>query len=584
MRIRSKRLLSLAAIGATAVLAVSACSGGGGETPPQTGSAGFADCDANPDTCNSGEVADGGEIIFAAEQEFTSWAQFTDEGNAFVGSQVLQGVLPQLYVFTPSGKHQWNMDLLAEEPQMTSTSPQTMVYKFRPEAKWSDGTDITVDDVILQWKMRSGRPDHCEGCTPASTSGWDKIESIEGSDNGKTFTVTLKQGEVHAEWFGIIDALYPAHLAKASGADLNTPAGVAQAEKWFSENVPTWSGGPYKIDQFTPGQAVILVPNENWYGKTKPKLDKVTYRFITDQGQLIPALQNKEIHSAYPQPNPDLVQQANSTPGVITRIGHGYQWEHLDLNLKNKWLADPELRKAIFTAISIKEINDKTFGSFDPKIQQLGNHVFMNGTQYYKDVITSTGQGSGDIEKAKQILTDAGYTLEGDVLKKNGETVGPLRFRHTEGNQLRATTGEIVQSALKKIGIEVTIEPTATLGATLAQGDFDIMIFAWVGNPLFLDGLGQIWKTGGGGNYGSYSNPEVDKLIDEALQQTDIAAAAEKANQAMEIMAKDAYVLPIAQKPTFLMVYGDYLNIRDNPTNSGPAYNNHEWGLKPSVN
>src|SRR5690606_16094282 len=173
---------------------------------------------------------------------------------------------------------------------------------------------------------------------------------------------------------------------------------------------------------------------------------------------------------------------------------------HLDLNLQNKWLADVELRKAIFTAVSIKEINDKTFGSFDPKIQQLGNHVFMNGTEFYKDVITPTGQGSGDIEKAKQILTDAGYTLDGDVLKKDGEEVGPFRFRHTEGNQLRATTAEIVQSALKNIGIRIDIEPTATLGETLASGDYDIMIFAWVGTPFFLDGTAQIWRTGGGGN------------------------------------------------------------------------------------
>lgn len=584
MRIQSKRLLSLTAVAASAVLAVSACGGGGDGTTPPTGSPGFAACDADPDTCNSGPVKQGGELTYAIEQEWTSWAQFTDEGNQFALTQVLQGVLPQVYRFLPSGKHEWNMDLLAEEPQMTSTSPQTMVYKFRPEAKWDDGTDITADDVILQWKMRSGDESHCAGCLPASTSGWDKIEKIEGSDNGKTVTITLKEGQVHAEWIGIVDALYPAHLAKAAGADLNTPEGVAQAEKFFAENVPTWSGGPYKIDQFTQGQAVIQVPNPNWYGKTKPALEKLTFRFITDQGGLIPALQNREIHAAAPQPNPDLVQQAGQIPGVHYRVGHGYQWEHIDLNLQNKWLADVELRKAIFTAISIKEINDKTFGSFDPKIQQLGNHVFMNGTEYYKDVITPTGQGSGDIEKAKKILTDAGYTIDGDKLKKDGEEVPAFRFRHTEGNQLRATTAEIVQSALKNIGIRIDIEPTATLGETLASGDYDIMIFAWVGTPFFLDGTAQIWRTGGGGNYGKYSNAEVDKLIDEALQQTELSAAAEKVNQAMEIMAKDAYVLPIAQKPTFLMVYDDYLNIRDNPTNQGVNYNNHEWGLKASAN
>lgn len=582
MPIRSKRTLGVVAVAASALLFAGACSGGDGGGDELPSSPGFAKCDQDPDTCNTGPVKQGGEITYAVEQEFTNWAIFTDEGNAFVGSQVMQGVAPNIYVFTPSGKTEFNKELLVEDPKLTSESPQTWTIKFKPEAKWDDGTDISVEDVDLLWKMRSGNTEHCDACVPASTSGWELIKSIEGSDNGKTVTITLEDGKVYPEWQWLVDTLYPAHLAKAAAGDLNTPAGVGKAEKWFGETVPKWSGGPFKIDQFNEGESIIEVPNDKYYGK-KPALDKLTFRIITDQGGLIPALRNKEIHAAAPQPNPDMVTQAGQIPGVNYYVGFGYQWEHLDLNLKNKWLADAELRKAVFTAISIKEINDKTFASFAPKIQQLGNHNFMNGTEHYVDQISPTGQGSGDVDKAKQILQAAGYTLEGGVLKKGGETVGPLRFRHTEGNQLRATTGEIVQASLKQIGIDVKIEPTATLGRTLQQGDFDIMIFAWVGNPLFLGSAEQIWKTGGGGNYGSYTNAEVDKLIEEAVQELDIDKAADLINKSGEIMAKDAYVLPIAQKPTFIMVYDDYLNIRNNPTNSGAHYNNAQWGLKQAA-
>ena len=576
----SKRLIGLAAVAAAAVFAVSACQSGGTEGPP-TSSAGFAGCDANPDTCNSGPTQTGtGEITYALEQEFTSWNTTTDEGNAFAGSQALAGVVPAPSYFSPSGTLTWNLDLLVEAPKLTSETPQTWVYKIRPEAVWSDGTQITADDFIFNWKGNSGKPEHCDGCVPASTSGYELMDKVEGSDNGKTVTVTLASGKVYSEWQGLF-TLYPAHLAKAAGNDWTTPKGMAAAQKWFDTTVPTWSGGPWKIDKFEKGVSIIQVKNDKWYGKEGPNLSKLIFRFITDQSQEIPALRNNEIQAAGPQPNPDLVTQAGQIPGVQYRIGHGYQHEHFDVNTKNKFLADKELRTAIFSAIDIKEIIEKTYGTFDKKAVQLGSHNFYPGGKYYKDLIGPTGQGAGDVEKAKQILTAAGYTGIGTQLKnKAGETVGPFRLRHTKGNQLRAATMELVQGYLKELGIDSRIEVTETLGATLAERDFDIIIFAWVGSPFVVGGAEQILKSDGGGNYGGNSNPEADALITQAANTLDLDKQADLLNQADALIVKDAYVLEITAKPTFLMVYDKYLNIRDNPTNSGPNYNNHTWGLK----
>jgi peptide/nickel transport system substrate-binding protein len=225
----SKRLVGLAAVAAAALLAVSACQSGGTEGPP-TSSAGFAACDENPDTCNTGEVQKGvGEITYAIEQEFTSWNITTDEGNAFAGSQTLAGIVPGISYFAPSGTLKFNLDLLVEDPQIASESPQTMVYKIRPEAVWSDGTPITADDFMFNWRGNSGKPEHCDGCVPASTSGYELIESIEAADNGKTVTVKLAAGKVYAEWQGLF-TLYPAHIAKAAGHDWSTPAGMASAQ------------------------------------------------------------------------------------------------------------------------------------------------------------------------------------------------------------------------------------------------------------------------------------------------------------------------------------------------------------------
>jgi peptide/nickel transport system substrate-binding protein len=220
---------------------------------------------------------------------------------------------------------------------------------------------------------------------------------------------------------------------------------------------------------------------------------------------------------------------------------------------------------------------------FDKAAKPLGNHNFFPGDPHYKDVVAATGQGSGDADKAKKILTDAGYNLTGGkLMAKSGEAVPSLRFRYTKGNQLRQTTAELVQAALKNIGIDMKIEVTETLGKTLSSGDFDLMIFAWVGSPLFQSSAEAQWETGGGSNYGKYSNPDVDKLTKQGGSEFNLDKSADLLNQADELMSKDAYVLPITQKPTLTATYQNWVNIRDNASQWSPTYNLQEWGQKAS--
>jgi peptide/nickel transport system substrate-binding protein len=237
----------------------------------------------------------------------------------------------------------------------------------------------------------------------------------------------------------------------------------------------------------------------------------------------------------------------------------------------------------MFTAISVKDIVSKTVGQFDPKVKQLGSHNFVPGQAGYQDLVSSTGQGSGDVTKAKQYLTDAKFTGVGTALKTpDGTSVGPFNCRYTTGNQIRQSECQILQSDLANLGIKVTIKPigAADLGTVLTSHQYDIIVFAWVASPFPSANAQQNWVTGGGGNYGGYSNKQVDQLVAQAVGETDAAKAASLLNQADAIMVKDAYVLPLYQKPTFLAVQNRFVNMRDNATNVGPPYNVAEWGLK----
>jgi peptide/nickel transport system substrate-binding protein len=472
-----------------------------------------------------------------------------------------------------------NENLLVSAEQ-TSTSPQTIVYEIRPEAVWNDGTPITADDFVFQWKTMNGKD--CPGCNAAQNSGYNQVQSVTGSNGGKTVTVVF--ATPYADWKNLFASgtpLYPAHIAAQQG-DLNTPEGLAAAFTWFGANVPTYSGGPYQIQNWQDNVALTLVPNAKWYGKTKPPLEQLILRVITEASQEPIALQNNEVQVIYPQPQVDMVQQVQNIPGVSQFQGLGLTWEHLDLNLRNEFLADEPLRDAIFAATNVQAIIDSTVGQFNKDVTPLKSHMFVPGIEGYEDYLPAE-QGSGDVERARQILTEAGYTNIGEgqqLTTKDGKAVPSFRIRYTVGNAIRQTTAELIQAQLRPLGINLDIVPTDDLGETTDSGDFDMIVFAWVQTPASFSNAEQTWNSTSSQNFGEYKNPEVDRLMHEAATSTDLAKARDLLNQAGGILAEDAYVLPLYQKPTIIAAQDNVANARNNSSLDGPTYNVEEWGLR----
>ncbi|HZB34355.1 MAG TPA: ABC transporter family substrate-binding protein [Streptosporangiaceae bacterium] len=572
------------------LLVLSAC--GGGTSQEESTSAGLADCTKNPNSCNSGTTKKGGSFAYVIEKDIELWNINDTNANTFETAEVLQTLLPGVFNITPDLKPTLNTDLMASVTK-TGDNPQTIVYKIQPNAVWSDGTPITVNDFVYAWKTQNGRdcplpPESDDsgtrGCNPNNTAGYDRIKSITGADGGKTVTAVFSRP--YADWqnlFGAGYGLLPAHIAKQYGGDLDSVAGLAKAWHTFNTTPPKFSGGPYIMQNWQKGNAATLVPNPRWYGKTKPTLGKLIFRVISDAAQEPTALQNNEVQGIYPQPQVDLVSQVKKIPNVTYAISHGLTWEHFDFNLKTPALRDKTLRQAMFTAVDRKALIAKTVGQFTSGVVPLGSHNYVPGQPGYKDLVSPTGQGSGNVARARQMLTQAGYTGVGTALKDpQGETVGPFKIRYTTGNAIRKTQCELFQAQMKQLGINVTIEEIGAdkLGQVLAGGQYDVIVFAWVAPPFPTNSAAQNWTTAGGGNYGKYSNKQVDKLIDDAAAASDPAQAAELLNKADAMVVQDAYVLPLYQKPTFLAVQTRFVNIRNNSTNTGPPYNTEEWGLR----
>jgi len=578
MRSGSKRLLSLVALAAVSTLVISGCTKKGANGPaPQQFSPGFTECVQKPDDCNSGPTKKGGTLIAAIGKVIPNLNQWAGDGNLVETVQVMNGIVNGPFYFAPSGKIVVS-DLMAEEPKVTKTDPQTVVYKINPNAKWEDGSQITADDFKVTWLMQNG---HDKNINVAGTTGYDTINAVEGSDNGKTVTVTWTKP--YPDWKGLF-ALMPAHLIKKSG-DITSDAALEAGFKALYTDT-TWSSGPYKISTWDKEKSIELVPNPMWYGKVKPQLDKVIFQFVVDSAQLIPALQNKEINVIDAQPNSDMVTklQGLTSSGVGYEVTAGAAWEHGDINVKNKFLADLALRQAIFAAINVQELMDKTIKSFFPAVAQMGDHMILPGSPGYQDIRAKVApdQGTGDVEKAKKYLNDAGYKLDGTKLvTPKGETVTPLRWRFTKGNAARAQAAEVIQNQLAKINVPIKIDPTEDLSGTLDAQDYDLIQFGWAGSAL-LTGNFDIWSSKGGNNKTGYGDAAADDALGKAIVELDPTKAADFYMQADEIWTKAAVSLAFWAKPNLLAASSDYVNVRDNNQGSYFSYNCQEWGLKAS--
>ena len=584
----SRRLTALFAVGLAGALALTACSGG--DDPGGNGGStlGLDGCDEQPDTCNSGDRAQGGEIVWMINQGHDSvYNLLRVEGNSTYLNQMMEGLLPNVGSFTPSGEWTWNLDVLEGPAELVSEDPMTVVYRVRPEAVWSDGEPIDLDDAVYTWYHQSGKEEHCSDCNPASTSLFDAIASIEGSDNGKTITVTYEDGYANPEWYSLQPFSFPAHVATAEGFDWqNDPEAMGASSEYFAETVPDWSGGPYQVETWLPDERQELVPNPNWYGEPKPTLERLIKVVIPDQSSWPPAMENGEIHGGAPASfTPDGLERMSQIPGVQTAVGSaGAVWEHVDVNLEA--ISDVALRKAIFTAIDIADARQRIFGDLEPPFRT--NHIFSQNSPYHEDHLTPTGYGTGDVEAARQILADAGYTGydTGNLVDPEGNEVPDLRFAFLQGNENRATFTELTISYLSEIGITVvpTPIPADQLGTVLSNADYDLVIFGWAGSPLFAGAPHQFWHSTSASNFGHLNDPEVDRLAEEIQNQVNVEDSAALVNQLVPLILEHAYVLPLWDTLNFMFVSDDYVNIRDNHNDSlRSLYNSEEWGLLASA-
>jgi peptide/nickel transport system substrate-binding protein len=506
-------------------------------------------------------IREGGTVTFAAGSEPSGFNPNTSKDNGTAVQNAVENVYPSVFRTHPDLVVRLDRELM-ESVELTGERPQTVTYRIRREAIWSDGMPISAADFIYLWRHSNGADKRID---VAATTGYQDIRSITGSADSKTVTVVFARP--FADWRSLFFNLLPSHYIERQAGGWNT--GLNRNP----QQIP--SGGPFRIAGHVKGQSLTLERNPRYWGQ-RAHLDRIVFRFVPGSAQA-DALLNGEVDVIYPGAEVDVVRRVQRLPGVGSQLRFGFRFEHLTFNLNHPVLADPAVRRAIAMAIDRQQLLERTVEQFSGA-QVLGNRIWLTGQPNYED--HSGGYGRGDVAAATDLLGQAGWRRGADSIWAKGERKLRLRFSTMNEDPIRVQVGLLLQDQLRKAGITLEIHNVpvdALFGDRLPHGNFDLVEFAWVGTPFAVSANRDVYATTAGSNYGGFTDPEVDALFEEATAELDPARSAALANQIDRKLWEGLPSIPLFQRPTFIAWRDTLRNVADNPSAEGPLWNAGTW-------
>jgi len=517
---------------------------------------------AEPDDA---EIQEGGTVVVGAEQEPSGGLNIdlvccTLAWGAWIQSPVLGGA----YSVQPD--FSYAPGLIEADAEITE-DPFTVTYTIREEAQWNDGTPVSADDFVFTWETVMD-----ENNQMASTAGYDKIDDAEVIDEK---TVKFNFSEPYAAYKDLFTPVYPKHAIE--GENFNK----VWNKCWCDGDGNAVGNGPFLFDSYKKGAELTLVRNDNYWGNVA-HLDSIVFRFLPETNTEIQALRGGEVDMIYPQPQLELVD-LTTQPDIVLEASPSTTWEHVDIQLgKNGHPALKELavRQALAYSIDRDAIVSQLFKDLAPDLEPLHNTIYMQNQGEYQD---NWSQYSHDPAKAQELLEGAGCTKGNDgIYECNGERLS-FEFTSTSGNALRELTFEVMQEQVKESGIELKSafgDAAVVFGnKVLVAGNFDLFLFAWVGDPDPAGSV-EIWKCEGSQNFTGYCNEEATEFLEASDTYLDNAQRAEALNAADALMSEDVPTIPMYQKPTILAYNTKVHGLVDNPTQSGFAWNAEEWWIE----
>ncbi len=529
----------------------------------------------------------------------TDW-QFPDGCNGLATASVADQEIcapMQDSLFYLDNHLNYQPDLVKEMPTTANHDVRTVNgnlvvdYKLKPNLKWSDGSPLTADDLTFNVQLN---------LAIGNTFGLDQIKDMKSLNGGSVWEVTYKGIYAPFVAYGNPSPLYPkAYLQKKYGSTDITTIATKFGTDVYNQPSDVFSGA-YKIDSWTNGQSIVIVPNPYYTalppasGHPRPAQIKFV-NIASDESSLIAALgsPNAGVDKAEDFQLADL-PGLNATKYHI-QSGPILTVEHLELN-QNGPLKDIRLRQALTYGLDRVNLFKQLFPATKNVNDFMLPTVMPNSSPWFDKSEKLTPY---DPNKAKALMRAAGYA---DSYNGPGKHL-LLRFA-TTGSSTRQKAFQIISRYWAQIGVHLTVNfasgsPSANggmfspynLNGVLLQRRFDVALFAFsespdpqqqedTFDPSLIPSSAPGHHGAGDQNYTGITDQDQFNLLAQARHELDNQKRHALINQWQKLVNTRAYWIMLYARPNITADDGTIGNYILNPSQAGNSWNAFQWYKK----
>ncbi len=412
--------------------------------------------------------------------------------------------------------------------------PTTWEYKLRKGVKFHDGSELTAEDVVFSINRVPNVPN-----SPGRFTAYTK--AITKIDTPDPYTLRVHYATPYPLSPNDLSTIYiVSHKAAANASTEDFNSGKAAI-----------GSGPFKLVRYVNGDRVELARNDAYWGD-KPAFDKVSFKIIKNEAARTAALLSGDVDAIEQPPTADLAKiKADPKFTITSKISHRviyFNFDFLDRSspfitgkdgkpLAKNPLLDLRVRRAMSKAINRPAIADRVMeGQAVPSGQLVSDHLF--------GFVPGLKAEAYDPAGAKKLLAEAGYP-DGFNLTIHGPA-----GRYVNDEKIV----QAVAQMLTRIGIACKVEtaPMGPYSARASKQEFSFHMVGWgastgeASSPLrSLLATYDAQKGLGAVNWGRYSNPKVDYLIEQAIQQVDDENRKVMLQRATQMAMDDLGLMPI---------------------------------------
>ena len=464
----------------------------------------------------------GGEI------DQITWAMAGDFNNLFVPRSWSVAV-GEIMSLAQEGLLAFGDDL-SLEPAVAEAWDQpdetTYVYTLREGIKFSDGTDVTADDVVFSMQMHSD-----EAVGSQLGAFYSGVSSIEATGD-REITVTLEEPNAQFQYTAAHMAgfIYKKAQLEESPDDIGTPS------------VLPIGTGPYRVVEYRPDESVTLERNEHYWGE-QPDVARVEIRFIPDSQARQLALRSGEIDGSFDVPLGE-IDTWDGIEGVTVMTTSSLGVYLLTMDQDTPPFDDVHVRRAFNYALDRE-------GLVNALLQGRGEAATtINPPGMWAGV-----QEEAEVRAAYENLTTYSFDMDAaaDELAQSSVPNGfEVSVQTPTGYPELGQMALNLSENLSQIGVTVNVtevDDNKWLNDYFAHENLGLQVMSYF--PDFADPANYPFlflhsdnAVENGLNGANYRNDEVDAALDLALSDSDPAARAGALHEALQIAGEDAAIVP----------------------------------------